>query len=271
MGHGFKEGMANGEYRSRKEFISITELKLFKYSPYKYKHEVLCGNKKESSSSQKLGTLFHLAMLEPSEFEKVAAFPDLRSAKAKEAVAAGKFVCNQDDYNNVVAARHAVLKNEHVRKVLNEDCKTELSAFWRHPMGVDAKCRFDAINLKQNIIFDVKTCRDLEEFKRQIKWYGYDMQAAFYTDCAQILYGEPFKFQFLVVEMNEPYLYKIFEMTQKRQVQASQKYEAILEKYKYAIENDYFPHPSEEIEMLEPEQEYGAMYQEITEISKGEK
>lgn len=263
MGYGFKEGMENSEYRSQKAFISISELKLFSKSPYKYKHEILEDNKKESSSAQKLGTLFHLAMLEPAEFEKVRAFPDLRSAKAKEAAAQGLVTCNQDDYESVVAARHAVLNNEYCRKIL-AGCKTELSAFWKHPTtGVDGKCRFDAINFDEKIIFDVKTCRDLEEFKRQIKWYGYDMQAAFYSDCAKVLYGEEFKFQFLAVEMNSPYLFKIFEVTPGRMKQACSKYERELHKFKSAIENDYFPHPSEEIEMLEAEHESAPLFEVI--------
>lgn len=268
MGIGFHEGVENTAYRAVKDHVSVSELKLFNYSPYKYKCEVLEGKKKDSSKSQQLGTLFHMALLEPEVFKtNVVAFSDLRSKAAYSTRSMGMEICRSDDYHSIVAARDEVLKNDYVRSTL-EGAKKELSAFWAHPIGLKCKCRFDAINLEKKIILDVKTCRDLAEFKRQINWYGYAMQAAFYTDCAKAITGDDFTFQFLAVELDAPYLYKVFEVSNGLYLESKAKYENILEKYKYSFDNNYYPHPSEEIEVLEPQGGLQNMYDIIEELPK---
>lgn len=263
MGQGFQD-LANDLYRSKVDHISISELKAYSYSPYKYKYEILDGiSKAPPSKSQSLGTLFHTALLEPDIFEKnVEAFSDLRVSAALEAKNKGVFVCRKTDYNNVLYARAEVLKNEYVRSVL-QGAKCEASVFWEHPLGVKAKCRFDSVNVDKKIILDVKTCQSLDRFRSQVKWYGYDMQAAFYTDCAKQVTGDDYVFQFLVCEMESPYLYKIYEMSPELLKEARNKYEEILLRYKHSIETGYFPHPAEQIEMLYPNNN---LYEVIEEI-----
>lgn len=252
MGLGFKDGMDNGVYRATKDHISISELKLFNFSPYKYKYEILDGKKKDSTTSQRLGTLFHMALLEPQHFkDNVVAFSDLRSKAAYTTKSMGMEVCKSSDYQSICEAREEVYRNEYIKNILDGAAK-ELSAFWQHPTGIKCKCRFDAINLEKKVILDLKTCQDISKFKNQVDWYGYAMQAAFYMDCAKALTGNDFTFQFLAVEMESPYLHKIFEMSPKRYLQAKAEYENILDRFSYAKEHNYYPHPIEEIEILEP-------------------
>ncbi len=268
MGPAFVD-IANGLYRAKIDHISVSELKLFNYMPYLYKHQYIDKAKKKQTDSQGLGTLFHLALLEPDEFHKVLPFKDLRTSAAIKAKAEGILTCKQSDYDNVVAAKAEVLKNPAVAAMLDA-CKKEASVFWKWP-GLDllCKCRFDAVNVDEAVIFDVKTCQSIGKFKQQIDWYGYDLQAAFYTTCASLLYPDKkWKFQFLVVEMEDPYLYKVFEVSDVLMVDATDRLTDMLHDFKKARDSNHFPHPSEEIEMLFPKTRSNYMYQEIQEVIK---
>lgn len=269
MGQGFLD-IANDYYRSKIDHISVSELKLFNYSPYTYKYTYLDKNKKQSTRSQSLGTLFHMALLEPELFkDEVVAFKDLRVSAALSAKGSGKTICRQDEYEAVIAARDAVLANTYVADILGE-AKKETSVFWKWPgLGIDCKCRFDAINHQKKIILDVKTCQSISKFKQQIDWYGYDLQAAFYTECAKSQTGEDHIFQFLVVEMEAPYLFKVFEVTPQLNADARARVERMLLAFKTARDSNYYPHPSEEIEMLYPKNKSQVMYEEIGDRSNG--
>ncbi len=268
MGQGFLE-LANDVYRAKIDHISISELKLFNHSPYRYKHEILDRNKKDQTKSQSLGTLFHLAILEPEVFDKsVVAFKDLRTSAALAAKNEGLIVARTDDYENVLAARAEVLKPPYVSEILN-GAKTEASVFWQWPtLNIDCKCRFDIVNVDRAVILDVKTCQSLDKFVSQVEWYGYDLQAAFYTQCAESFTDKKFKFQFLAVEMEPPYLYKIYEVSTDLAFNSRVRVNEMLKKFKSARESNHYPHPSEEIEMLYPKKQSGSMYQEITEVIK---
>jgi len=268
MGIGFSE-IANDLYRSKIDHISVSELKLFNYSPYRYKYQYLDKNQKSATKSQSLGTLFHLALLEPKVFdESVRPFKDLRTSKALEAKGAGFIVARTDDYEAVIEARDAVLKNEYVKSVL-ATAKTEASVFWRWPgTDIDCKCRFDIVNVDQGIILDVKTCQSLEKFENQVDFYGYDVQAAFYTQCAESFIDKKFKFQFLAVEMEAPYLFKIYEVTPELAFDAHTRCYKMLMDFKAAKQSNYFPHPSEEVGLLYPRNSKQVMYQEISEVTK---
>ena len=65
-------------------------------------------------------------------------------------------------------------------------------------------------------IIDLKTTKDAskESFRRSIDDYGYDLQAAFYTDAVKMAIGREVPFYFLVVESDAPHSVRLYRIGQ---------------------------------------------------------
>ncbi|MGA0841051.1 MAG: PD-(D/E)XK nuclease-like domain-containing protein, partial [Pseudomonadales bacterium] len=57
---------------------------------------------------------------------------------------------------------------------------------------------------------DLKTTVDAREFERSVFTFGYDIQAAFYTEVAKVIDGKSRKFIWIVVEKDAPYGVQIY-------------------------------------------------------------
>lgn len=141
----------------------------------------------DETASQRLGTLVHMAILEPIRFKaSVVAIEghrgrtDVKAAIA-EAEAQGKYVCKPEEYEVTWKMAEAILLNPSAKGLLTGG-QAEKSIRWRDPKtGVLLKCRPDYLR-PDGIIIDLKTFDDLSEanIQKQIVKMKYHWQSAFY-------------------------------------------------------------------------------------------
>lgn len=183
---GIKAGVSNEVYHSGPG-LSCSGLKQFAKTPAHYLAYRL--RESEETASQRLGTLAHMAVLEPERFERdIAVNDENRNSNAfkafrAEAEASGKYVCKTSEYEAAAAMRDGVYRCQAARKLLSGG-KAEQTIRWRDPeTGVLLKCRPDYLR-PDGVVVDIKTFADLskDSLERQIERMRYHWQSAFYLD-----------------------------------------------------------------------------------------
>jgi hypothetical protein len=211
------------DYRAIKSAVSISELNVFRNLPAKYEHEVLLGNKKQSTDAQKIGTSLHAAFLEPAEFFKWYKFAEkldkrtnvgkLQAAEREEQEALGYVYLNQFEMDKVNSAVRAMHQNTAIKNIC-KDLTVETSMFWTDSLtGLECKGRMDGYNEAGKFIIDVKTTKDAKNFVSSIIEYGYHRQAAYYMDGLSICLKDdsPWEYYWVVVEMEAPYINAVYK------------------------------------------------------------
>ena len=130
--------------------------------------------------------------------------------KAKRAE--GFTVINRADLLAASRLARAVKKHPVASAVLSTG-EAEKSLFWTDAeTGVTRRGRVDW--LRDNAIVDVKTCADASPtgFAKACANFGYDMQAAWYTDGIEHLTGDRLPFLFIAVEKTAPHLVAVYQL-----------------------------------------------------------
>ena len=212
--------MTEKEYRqhpaiSRSELFKITE------SPEKFKYYK--DHPEPPTPALLFGQLFHAMALQPeSVWEQFAVMPnvDRRTKAGKEAFAEfeqqaqGKTVVSFDMVEQATAMCEALNLNDFVKKLLKGE--KEKPFFWADEMtGEECKCRTDVLTeIGENlVIVDLKSadCAETETFMRSAIKYGYDFQAAMYSDGVKQKTGKEPLFVFVVIEKKPPYAINILQ------------------------------------------------------------
>jgi len=197
----------------------------------------------------RIGTLIHLALLEPEFLFSKLVVPPSGSRVLKEVKAKWALFWERMDKNGFLARpleEVLKLKVDDYHTAYNDKCipasvddvrmcKRIQETIGEYPsykekvegdkevsghVGIDwdvmevrCKVRPDVRNSARGYLTDVKTVSDIDMFERNFFKLGYHISAAFYLDLANILDGGCYeKFYFLVIEKKEPYsimLYKV--------------------------------------------------------------
>lgn len=190
---GIKTGESNAHYHAGPG-LSCSGLKQFAKTPAHYLAYRL--REAEETASQRLGTLAHMAVLEPERFERDIAINDenrnSNSFKAfrAEAEAQGKYICKTSEYEDAASMRDGIYRNPTARRLLSGG-NAEQTIRWRDPeTGVLLKCRPDYLR-PDGVVVDVKTFTDLskDSIERQIARMKYHWQSAFYLEGANTVMG----------------------------------------------------------------------------------
>lgn len=179
----------------------------------------------EKSKAFEFGHLIHTAMLEPMQLPiRYAVMPayqldeanvkkdgkrsrststDYFKSKRDEFHAAneGKVVVTNAEYKEADLTTRAIAANARAMEYLSTG-RSELSIIWHDPStGFRCKARIDREGMT-----DLKTTRDAEpySFEWSIHKYGYDKQAAWYTDGWKVLTGEDVPFRIIAVSKDKP-------------------------------------------------------------------
>jgi exodeoxyribonuclease VIII len=187
-------------------------------TPAHYAAHMAGETKREPSKAMLLGTMAHLAVLEPSKLD--AAFVerpegiDLRTKLGKEwreSVGAMP-VLDQDEARAVRGIRDSIAANKAAKELL-ADTRTEVSVFGESHSGLWIKGRIDA--LKPETIVDVKTTSagaDANAFARQSFALNYHVSAAWYWYLATLNEMPPKAFYWVAVEVQPPYAVAVYEI-----------------------------------------------------------
>ncbi len=174
-----------------------------------------------------LGSLIHLAVLEPAKFEahvfcapecdrrtKVgkALFEDFQHGLPPEHI-----IATPSQYETVRGVQRALLAHPVMAGLMQTPTgQSELTVVWQDPAtGLDCKARFDRICWRDDrmIVIDLKSTSDAsyKAFSRDAANMKYDVQAAHYSEGAKIVFGKAeVDFIFAAVETSEPYGAKFY-------------------------------------------------------------
>ena len=180
-------------------------------------------NPPEATPALIFGQALHAAVLTPEDYgRQFAVMPnaDRRTKAGREAwdaaaaVAQGRTQIAFDWAEQIAGMVQAVRGNPMAARRL--DGPHETSYFWADTLtGEACKCRTDAETDVGNmhLIVDLKSCQDAstDAFMRDALNYGYDVQAAMYTDGYKAVTGQEASFVFIAVEKNQPYAVNILQ------------------------------------------------------------
>jgi exodeoxyribonuclease VIII len=201
---------------------------------------------KEPTPAMRLGTAVHTMILEPEKFEaEIAVMPkfDKRTTIGKQAALEfedeNKDKCVIDYYQHERAKQIAEAVRDHeFFKAEVHGGKAEATLLWE-AYGVQCKARLDY--LKDQTIFDVKTCQDAspEGFSRQIASFKYHMQAAHYTRGFKRVHDARLdRFVFIAVESEYPHMVGIYVLNRDALWVGDKQMEQAAKAYRHVIDGN---------------------------------
>ena len=242
----FIANMPNEVYHSWPDGISCSGLKLVQRSPAHYRFQ----SKREPSRAMEIGTAIHTALLEPDRFaEEYVLLRDVKDRRASEYKQAVKVhgserVLVASEADNVIGMQEAVLSNPGMGGRLTSEGWRELSLFVREPTtGVLVRVRYDLLTAK-GIAVDVKKCQDArpDEFSKTIFNYGYDMQAALYSDAFEWATGDQLEaFEFAAVEEKMPHGHKLYRPCETTLQEGRRQYLEALQTFSQCEDSNVWP------------------------------
>lgn len=206
-------------------------------------------NPSEPTAGQEFGTAAHMMIMEPDRFQASYEVmpPGLdrrrKDGKARwaEAIAAGKMPIKDEDYLRLCAIESAM--ENHVLGQYLHDARHEVSIVWDdEETGVRCAGRLDCW-FADGLIADLKFTSDarLRPTVRHVLDFGYDLQAAFYTDGAQQAFGrEVDEYVLFCIEADRPFgicAYPMGEWVER----GRGLYREALETYAHCKETNHWP------------------------------
>ena len=199
------------------EAISASDLKwiLPPRTPAHY-HAYKTGQiKREETRALVIGTLCHLAVLEPDKLGTAFALRpdglDLRTkdGKAWKEAQGDKPILDGEEAAMLDGMSAAVAAHPVARQLL-EGSKREVSLFSDHRTGLKLKGRIDVLG--EGFVADVKTAAegDAANFAAAVFRYNYHVQAAMYCQLAGVE-----KFSFIAVEKVAPFAVAVYTLSPK--------------------------------------------------------
>ena len=199
------------------EAISASDLKwiLPPRTPAHY-HAYKTGQiKREETRALVIGTLCHLAVLEPDKLATAFALRpdglDLRTkdGKAWKEAQGDKPILDGEEAAMLDGMSAAVAAHPVARQLL-EGSKREVSLFSDHRTGLKLKGRIDVLG--EGFVADVKTAAegDAANFAAAVFRYNYHVQAAMYCQLAGVE-----RFSFIAVEKVAPFAVAVYTLSPK--------------------------------------------------------
>ena len=199
--------------------ISKSGLDQFRKSPAHF--QAWLKEDRQQTPAMRIGTLTHLAVLEPDTFNSVTVIAPLVDKRTKEGKSIweqfkgendGKEILSLDEHEQIVAMRDSVRKHQAAGKLLARG-GSEISVFAVCPQSkVMCKGRFDWLD--GNTIVDLKTTEDAspEGFAKSVANYRYHIQAAHYLALTGLVGIKDATFKMIAVEKAAPYAVAVYEL-----------------------------------------------------------
>ena len=256
---GIHYDMAEQDYRSATA-IAGSDAKhiLPPKTPAHYAAHMAGELKREPSKAMLLGTMAHLAVLEPKKLDTAFVEKpegkegDFRTKEGKEwkAKMGATPILDQDEARAVRRIRDSIAAHSAARDLL-AGTKSEVSLFGDSRNGLAIKGRVDA--MKEGVLVDVKTTSagaDANAFSRQSFALNYHVSAAWYYYLATLNDMPPKAFYWIAVETSAPFAVAVYEIhTQALQLGFRQMTEA-LELIARCEDEGYWPGYGNEVQTL---------------------
>lgn len=228
-------------YYSDYEFVTNSQLGLIKKDVRTYKMMRDHPELRVETLPMIFGRAYHVAMLEPNEFnDKVKVFDSAtRTTKGykefKDKNSDAPTIILQKEYDRIMRMQDVLFSHSEVRDLLQSQGEREIANAWQDDdTGVFCKGKADYRN--GNVLVDLKTTGDgsFYGFSNSCKKYGYDRQSAFYMDgfnCDE--------FVFITQEKERPYNVSIFYAGDDFLNRGRDEYKYLLDTYRrFFIDNE---------------------------------
>ena len=216
--------MPEAEYRMAPAIAGSDAKKILPpLTPAHYAAHMAGETKREPSKAMMLGTMAHLAVLEPQKLDTAFVekpegidFRTKLGKEWKESVGAMP-VLDQDEARAVRGIRDSIAAHD-AAKALLAGCDSEVAMFSEHRSGLWIKGRVDALKVESDneaVIVDVKTTSagaDYNTFSRQAASLNYHVSAAWYCHLAGLNGLPPCRFYWIAVEVAPPYAVAVYEI-----------------------------------------------------------
>lgn len=252
--------ITNDEYHAGKG-ISRSAIMEFRKSPKHYWHKYINTNykKEKSKPSMEFGTMAHMFLLEPHDFDNHFAVQqnklpllkdvgreayDLAKQNQSDFIekSKGKDIITKDEYEKLVAMKNEIFSDELTRELV-EGGQYEKSIYWIDP-DTELLCKVRPDIWHENFIVDYKVTLNASpySFQRDIYKYGYHLQFAMMHEASKYALNKEINdFIFLPQEKTEPYLTAVYQCEQAMLEYGVKEFKNILWQIKYCIDSNYFP------------------------------
>jgi hypothetical protein len=218
--------MIEQEYRSQTAIAGSDAKKILPpLTPAHYAAHMAGETKREPSKAMMLGTMAHVAVLEPNKLDTAFVEKpegkegDFRTKEGKEwkAKMGNTPILDADEARAVRGIRDSIAAHSAAKELLAE-CDTEVALFGEHRTGLWIKGRVDALKVESDmnsVIVDVKTTSagaDYGTFSRQAASLNYHVSAAWYCHLAGLNGLPPARFYWIAVEVAPPFAVAVYEI-----------------------------------------------------------
>lgn len=223
----WEENMPERLYHADRSAVSQSALKeLIQKSPlhFHYKWSLRDGDD-PPSDAQRIGTLLHLALLEPEKYAARVVVSKKFDRRTKEGKAGAKafeaslppdaIVADESEKKQIEAMAMSVMSDPMAGPILRSaTMRKELTGYFTCPItGVRCRIRLDGYDASgDRIIIDLKTIEDASDdsISKSIWNWRYDVQAATYLEGAMIIDKIPINepvplYVWIFVEKSAPY------------------------------------------------------------------
>ncbi len=228
-------------YYSDYEFVTNSQLGLIKKDVRTYKMMRDNPHLRTETLPMIFGRAYHVAMLEPNEFnDKVKVFDSAtRTTKGYKEFKANNpdapTIILQKEYDKIMRMQDVLFSHSEVRDLLVAEGEREIANAWQDDdTGVFCKGKADYRN--GTTLIDLKTTGDGSHwgFSNSCRKYGYDRQSAFYSDgfgCDEFI--------FITQEKEMPYNVSIFYAGKEFTQRGRDEYKYLLDTYRrFFIDNE---------------------------------
>lgn len=239
--------------------ISSSGISLILDCPKRYNHEHMGKKQERDGNAFKLGSAFHMMMLEPEKFNKtfyaMTSEVDLRTKAGKEDFfkteheAKGRTVLRKKEYDEVYSMALEASSHSIWESIELDKGSAEYSIYWDAGIyNTRLRSRPDFFN--DSIIIDLKTTDSIASFSKSVYNYGYHRQAAMQIDGLQQIDGKKRFFAFFVIEKKAPYLTACFTLEEEAIAFGRKEYLEGAAIYSECLKFDNWPGYQEQFQLI---------------------
>lgn len=216
--------------------LAASDLKLLAYkTPLHFKAKIDGMIPSRESAALNLGTMVHMAVLEPEEFERVAVQEPAIDRRTKEYKAwkaelpKDALILSAED-DRIITQISENLQKSGLAK-LWDGARKECSVFAEID-GIELKCRPDALNESLGLIIDLKTTRDLSWFASDARKLKYPFSVPHYQRICKAATRRGYQYIFVAVETEPPFDVSWFRLSLETLTRARADYDLAIDLYK---------------------------------------
>jgi exodeoxyribonuclease VIII len=230
------------------EHVSSTALRTISLNnPLYYKQKQMA--EKDVTKSMIMGTLVHMAILEPEEFTKnviINPFSDKRTKEykdwAKSSDIEGKTVISAGELSEIEQMKAMMFSHPVALPLFNRATMREMAIIYKDQSRMTfrdyiVKAKLDLIG--DDFIADIKTSADISPhaFINTVVYSQYHLQAAFYRYLDTCVTGKTKDFYFIAIRNQAPYDVAVYKLSNGRLDQGDRLWWKAFTAYRAAAES----------------------------------